>query len=148
MRDALRSQRCEDRKVPVGGFAKHGVKPLPGFDDVLNGAILVIRRELDTVPRRSDLDALSTPPNACRSTEFWMERANMRCGAGYRNPERSELLAEHFKKAAGIGRETPLLGYPAKKFGLATGNRGIEIVCHSSAEISQRVTTATNSNVV
>ena len=35
--------------MPVGGFAKHGVEPLPGFDEVLNGAILVIRRELDTV---------------------------------------------------------------------------------------------------
>ena len=110
MRDALRSQRREDRKAPVGGFAEHGVKPLPSFDDVLNGAILVIRRELDTMPCRSDLDALPTSPDACRSTEFWMERANMRCGAGYRNPERSELLAKDLKKAAGIGRETPLLG--------------------------------------
>ena len=110
MRDALRPQGSEDREVSVGGFAKDGVKPLPGFDDVLNGAILVIRRELDTVPRRSDLDALSAPPDACRSTEFWMERANMRCGAGYRNPEFRELLAEHLKEATGIGRETALLG--------------------------------------
>ncbi len=75
-------------------FAKHGVEPLPGLDDVLNGAILVVRRELDTVPRGADLDALSTPPDACRSTVFWMERANVRCGAGYRNPKRSELVAE------------------------------------------------------
>ena len=110
MRDALRPQRCEDREAPVGGFAKDSIKPLSGFDDVLNGAILVIRRELDTVPRRADLDTLSTPPDARYSTEFWMERTNMHRGAGYRNPERSELLAEHLKKATGIGRKTALLG--------------------------------------
>ena len=50
MRNAFRPQRCEDREAPVGGFAKNGIKPLSGFDDVLNGAILVIRRRLDTVP--------------------------------------------------------------------------------------------------
>jgi hypothetical protein len=38
----------------------------------------------------------------------------------YRNAQRSELLAEHFKKATDIGRESALLGQPAKKFGLAT----------------------------
>jgi hypothetical protein len=48
--------------------------------------------------------------DACRSTEFWMERANMCGGAGYRNAQRSELLAEHFKKATDIGRESTLLG--------------------------------------
>jgi len=121
MRDALRPQRCEDREVPVGGFAKDSIKPLSGFDDVLNRAILVIRRKLDTVPRGANLNTLSTPPDACRSTEFWMERANMCGGAGYRNAQRSELLAEHFKKATDIGRESALLGQPAKKFGLATG---------------------------
>ena len=94
MRDALRPQRCEDRKAPVGGVAKHGVEPLPGFDHVLNGAILVIRRELDTVPRGANLDALSTPPDARRSTVFWMERANVRRGAGYRTPKRCQLVAE------------------------------------------------------
>jgi hypothetical protein len=50
-----------------------------------------------------------------------MERANMCGGAGYRNAQRSELLAEDFKKATDIGRELALLGQPAKKFGLATG---------------------------
>jgi hypothetical protein len=39
-----------------------------------------------------------------------MERANMCGGAGYRNAQRSELLAEHFKKATDIGRESALLG--------------------------------------
>jgi len=68
---APRPQRCEDRKAPVGGFAKHGVEPLPGFDHVLNGAILVIRRELDTVPRGANLDALSTPPDARRYHPKW-----------------------------------------------------------------------------
>ena len=110
MRDALRPQRCEDREVPVGAFAKDSIKPLSGFDDVLNRAILVIRRKLDTVPRGANLNTLSTPPDACRSTEFWMERANMCGGAGYRNAQRSELLAEHFKKATDIGRESALLG--------------------------------------
>jgi hypothetical protein len=47
MRDAFRPQPFEDREVPIGGFAKDSIKPLPGFDDVLNRAILVIRRELD-----------------------------------------------------------------------------------------------------
>jgi hypothetical protein len=56
--------------VPVGGFAKDGIKPLSGFDDVLNRAVLVIRRKLDTVPRGANLNTLSTPPDACRSTEF------------------------------------------------------------------------------
>ncbi len=121
MGNALRPQRCEDREAPIGGFAKDSIKPLSGFDNVVKGAILVIRRELDTVPRGADLDALSTPPDARRSTVFWMERANVRRGAGYRNAQRSELLAEHFKKATDIGRESALLGQPAKKFGLATG---------------------------
>ena len=121
MRDAFRPKRREDREVPVGGFAKDSIKPLSGFDDVLNRAILVIRRKLDTVPCGANLNTLSTPPDACRSTEFWMERANMCGGAGYRNAQRSELLAEHFKKATDIGRESALLGQPAKKFGLATG---------------------------
>jgi hypothetical protein len=42
MRNALRPQRCEDREAPVGDFAKDSIKPLSCFDDVLNGAILVI----------------------------------------------------------------------------------------------------------
>ena len=110
MRNAFRPQRREDREVPVGGFAKDSIKPVSGFDDVLNRAILVIRRKLDTVPCGANLNTLSTPPDACRSTEFWMERANMCGGAGYRNAQRSELLAEHFKKATDIGRESALLG--------------------------------------
>jgi hypothetical protein len=32
----------EDREAPVGGFAKNNIKPLSGFDDMLNGTILVI----------------------------------------------------------------------------------------------------------
>jgi hypothetical protein len=59
MRNAFRSQRCEDREAPVGGFAKNSIKPLSGFDDVLNGTIPVIRRRLDTMPRRSDLGTLA-----------------------------------------------------------------------------------------
>jgi hypothetical protein len=39
-----------------------------------------------------------------------MERTDMRRGAGYRRPEAGELLAEHLKKATGIGRKTPLFG--------------------------------------
>ena len=109
MRNAFRPQRREDREVPVGGFAKDSVKPLSGSDDVLNRAILVIRRELDTVPRGAKLNTLSTPPDAGHSTEFWMERANMCRGAGYRNAQRGELLAERFKKATDIGREPALL---------------------------------------
>src|SRR5258708_35702757 len=70
-----------------------------------------------------------------------MERANMCGGAGYRNAQRSELLAEHFKKATDIGRESALLGQPAKKFGLATGRQRNESVLHSSADISQMVMT-------
>jgi len=46
------------------------------------------------VPRGADLDALSTPPDARRSTVFRMEGANVRRGAGYRNPKRSQLVAE------------------------------------------------------
>jgi hypothetical protein len=42
MRNALRPQRCEDREASVGSFVKNSIKPLPGFDDMLNGAILVI----------------------------------------------------------------------------------------------------------
>jgi hypothetical protein len=62
MGDALRPQRREDWEAPIGGFAKDSVKPLSGFDDVLNGATLVIRRILDAVPRRSDLGTLSMTP--------------------------------------------------------------------------------------
>jgi hypothetical protein len=109
MRDAFRPQRFEDREVPVGGFVKDSIKPLSGFDDVLNRAILVIRRELDTVARGSKLNTLFAPPDASHSTEFWMERANMCRGAGYRNAQRGELLAERFKKATDIGREPALL---------------------------------------
>ena len=109
MRDAFRPQRCEDREVPIGGFAKDSIKPLSGFNDVLNRAILVIRRGLDTVPRGAKLNTLSTPPDASHSTEFWMERANMCRGAGYRNAQRGEILAEHFKKATDIGRKSALL---------------------------------------
>ena len=84
------AQCCEDRKAPVGGFAKPGVEPLPGFDDVLNGAILVIRRELDTVPRGTDLRALSAPPECAPLRGILdgaCERAHRR--AGYWNPKRS-----------------------------------------------------------
>src|SRR5258706_5875841 len=55
MGNALRPQRCEDREAPIGGSAKDSIKPLSGFDNVLKGAILVIRRRLDTVSRRSEL---------------------------------------------------------------------------------------------
>jgi len=109
MRNALRPQRCEDREASVGGFAKDGIKPLSGFDDVLNWAILIIRCILDTVPQRSDLGTLSTPPDTRYSPEFWMESTDVRRGAGYRSPEHGELLAEHLKKATGIGRKTSLL---------------------------------------
>src|SRR5262249_51451780 len=107
------------------------------FDDMLNGTILVIRRSLDTVTRRSDLGTLSTPPNTRYSPEFWMKRTDMRRGAGYRRPELGELLAEHFKKVTGIGRKTPFFGYPAQKLGLAIGRRGIESVGHIAPEVSQ-----------
>ena len=58
MGNALRPQRCEDREAPIGGFAKDSINPLSGFDNVLKGAILVIRRRLDTVSRRSELGTL------------------------------------------------------------------------------------------
>jgi len=109
MGNALRPQRCEDREAPISGFAKDSVKPLSGFDDVLNGAILVIRRILDTVPRRSDLSALPTAPDTRYSPEFWMQRTDMNGGAAYRQPQHGELLAEHLKKPTGIGRKTSLL---------------------------------------
>jgi len=54
----------------------------------------------------------------------------MDCGTSYLNPERSKLLAEHLKKATGIGCKTPLLGQPVKKVGLAIGMWGIEGVFH------------------
>ena len=110
MRNTFRPQRCEDREAPVGGFAKKSIKPLSGFDDVLDGTVPVIRRRLDTVPRRSDLGTLSTPPDARYSPEFRMERTDMRRGAGYRRPELSELLAERLKKATSIGCKAPLFG--------------------------------------
>src|SRR6516225_833086 len=109
MGNALRPQRCEDREAPIGGFAKDSVKPLSGFDDVLNGAILVIRRILDTVPRRSDLGTPSTAPDTRHSPELWMQRTDMHGGAAYRRPEHGELLTEHRKKPTGIGRTTSLL---------------------------------------
>ncbi len=109
MGNALRPQRCEDREAPIGGFAKDSIKPLSGFDNVLKGAILVIRRRLDTVSRRSELGTLSTAPDTRYSPEFWMQRTDMHCGAGYRRPEHRELLAEHLKKPTGIGRKTSLL---------------------------------------
>ena len=111
MGNALRPRRCEDREAPIGGFAKDSIKPLSGFDDVLNWAILVIRCILDTVPQRSDLGTLSTstPPDTRYSPEFWMQRADMHCGAGYRRPEHGELLAKHLKKPTGIGRKTSVL---------------------------------------
>ena len=109
MGNALRPQRCEDREAPIGGFAKDSIKPLSGFDNVLKGAILVIRRRLDTVSRRSELGALSRAPDTRYSPEFWMESTDVRSGAGYRSPEHGELLAEHLKKATGIGRKTSLL---------------------------------------
>ncbi len=133
MRYALRPQRCEDREVLVGGFTKERIKPLLVFDDVLNRAILVIRRELDTVPRGAKLCTLSAPPDACDSTEFWMERANMCRGAGYRNAQLDEVLAERFKKATNIGRKSTLLAQPAKKLGLATSKCRSGRVRHSSA---------------
>ena len=108
MRNAFRPQRCEDREAPIGGFAKDSVKPLSGFDDVLNGATLVIRRILDTVPRRSDLGILSAAPDPRYSPEFWMQRTDMHCGAAYRRTEHGELLAEHLKKPTGIVRKTSL----------------------------------------
>jgi len=39
-----------------------------------------------------------------------MKRTDMCRGARYWRPEPGELLAEHFKKATGIGRKTPLFG--------------------------------------
>ena len=109
MGNALRPQRCEDREAPIGGFAKDSIKPLSGFDNVLKGATLVIRRRLDTVSRRSELGTLSTAPDTRYSPEFWMQRTDMHCGAGYRRPEHGEPLAEQLKKPTGIGRKTSLL---------------------------------------
>jgi hypothetical protein len=60
------------------------------------------------MPLRSDLRTLSTPPDTRYSPEFWMKRSDMCRGAGDRRPEPGELLAEHLKKATGIGRKTPL----------------------------------------
>src|SRR4029077_16927403 len=107
--NAFRPQRCENREAPIGGFAKDSVKPLSGSDDVLNGAILVIRRILDTVPRRSDLGTPSTAPDTRYPPKFWMQRTDMHCGARYRRPERGALLAEHLKKPTGVGRKTSVL---------------------------------------
>src|SRR4029077_20437181 len=110
MGNALRPQRCEDREARIGVFAKDSIKPLSGFDNVLKGAILVIRRRLDTVSRRSEFGTtLSTAANTRYSPEFWMQRTDMHCGAGYRRPEHGELLAEHLKKPTGIGRKTSFL---------------------------------------
>jgi len=109
MGNALRSQRCEDRKALIGGFAEDSIKPLSDFDNVLKRAILVIRRRLDAMSRRSELCTLSTAPDTRYSSEFWMQRTDMHCGAGYRRPEHGELLAEHLEKATGIGRKTSLL---------------------------------------
>ena len=69
-------------------------------------------------------------------------------GAGYRNAQRSELLAEHFKKATDIGRKSALLSQPAKKFGLATGRWRIESIRHSSTDISQIVMTVMTNLIV
>src|SRR6202171_4660381 len=71
MGNALRPQLGEDREAPIGGFAEDSIKPLSGFDNVLKGAILVIRRRLDTVSRRSELGTLSTAPDTRYSPEFW-----------------------------------------------------------------------------
>src|SRR5215469_8154229 len=90
MGNALCPQRSEDREAPIGGFAEDSVKPLSGLDDVLNGAILVIRRILDTVPRRSDLGTLSAAPDPRYSPEFWMQRTDMHGGAAYRCPKHGE----------------------------------------------------------
>ena len=109
MGNALRPQRCEDREAPIGSFAKDSIKPLSGFDNVLKGAILVIRRRLDTVSRRSELGTLSTAPDTRYPPEFWMQRTDVHCGAGNRRPEHGELLAEHLEKPTGIGRKTSLL---------------------------------------
>jgi len=103
MGNALRAQRCEDREAPVGGFAKDSIKPPSGFDDVLNGAILVIRRRLDTVPRCSDLGTLSTPPDTRYAPEFWMQRTDMRRGAAYGAPSTVSF-------SQSISRRSPVLG--------------------------------------
>src|SRR5260370_6018534 len=55
------------------------------------------------------MTTLSTAPDTRYSPEFWMQRTDMHCGAGYRRPEHGELLAEHLKKPTGIGRKTSLL---------------------------------------
>ena len=136
MGDASRPQRCEDREAPIGDFAKDSIKPLSGFDNVLKGAILVIRRRLDTVSRRSELGTLSTAPDTRYSPEFWMQRTDMHRGAGYRRSEHGELLAEHLKKPSGIGRKTSLLAEPAQKLGLAISKREIESLGHISPEVS------------
>src|SRR5258707_45992 len=73
------------------------------------GVSRIWRRRLDTVSRRSELGTLSTAPDTRYSPEFWMQRTDMHCGAGYRRPEHGELLAEHLKKPTGIGRKTSLL---------------------------------------
>ena len=142
MGNAFRPQRCENREAPIGGFAKDSVKPLSGSDDVLNGAILVIRRILDTVPRRSDLGTLSATPDTRYPPEFWMQRTDMHRGARYRRPEHGELLAEHLKKPTGIGRKTSLFAQPAQKLGLAISKREIRSLGHISPEVS-RGTSAT-----
>jgi len=133
----LRPQRCEDREAPIGSFAKDGVKPLSGFDDVLNRAALVIRSVLDTVPRRSDLGTLSTAPDTRYSPEFWMQRTDMHGGAAYRRPEHGELLAEHLEKPTSIGRKTSLLAQPAQKLGLAISKREIGSLGHISPDVFQ-----------
>jgi hypothetical protein len=66
-----------------------------------------------------------------------MQGADMHGGAAYRRPEHGELLAEHFKKRAGIGRKTSLRAQPAQKLGLAISKREIESLGHISPDVSQ-----------
>ena len=90
MGNALRPQRCgEDREAPIGGFAKDSIKPLSGFDNVLKGAILVIRRRtryrVATIGTRYSLVhgarwAGDIPP------EFWMQRTDMHSWRGLSAP--------------------------------------------------------------
>src|SRR5258707_45991 len=73
------------------------------------GVSRIWRRGQSTEFRTSRHGIESTSPDTRYSPEFWMQRTDMHCGAGYRRPEHGELLAEHLKKPSGIGRKTSFL---------------------------------------
>jgi len=101
------------RSVPrigsaIGGFAKtvHHCPVSISTEGGYSG-----KSDVDSIPCRDVRTRYSVPRRQIRDIprNFWMQRTDMHCGAGYRRPEHGELLGRASQEPTVFGAKTSLL---------------------------------------